>query len=137
MDNIRAKIRHIARLLKGMKRRETQIKDLESAITPKFCFLVVETIKYLSVERDSPKLATTLGHYLKQLSVLKKSLALIAGVEDIHKQAFDFDTLFDAHLNSHVSAVANRRLKLRTLNKDRYQDTSNQRSCGTQRFPWG
>ncbi|GFN83295.1 Zinc finger protein 271 [Plakobranchus ocellatus] len=118
MDNIRTKIRHIARLLKAMKERETEIKDLESAITPKFFFLVVETVKHLSVECDSPKFATTLGHYLKQLSILKKSLALIAGDEDKHKQASDFDTLFDAHWNSHVSSVANRGLKLRTLNKD-------------------
>ena len=79
---------------------------------------MVDTVNDISKQCDSPKLGTTLGHYLKQISMVKKSLALISGDENMLKQATDFGTLFDTHCNSYVSAVVNRRIKLRTINKD-------------------
>ena len=117
-DNIRTKVRHVARLLVALKEKSKEITDLDSAITPSKFFLVVDTVKDISQQCDSPKLGTTLGHYLKQISMLKKSLALISSDETKHKQATDFGTLFDTHWNSYVSAVVNRRIKLRTINKD-------------------
>ena len=117
-DNIRTKVRHLARLLVALKEKDKEITDLDSAIIPLKFFLVVDTVKDISKQCDSPKLGTTLGHYLKQISMLKKSLALISNDETKHKQATDFGTLFDTHWNSYVSAVVNRRIKLRTINKD-------------------
>ena len=117
IDNIRTKVRHVARLLVALKEKDKEIYSLDNAITPAKFFLVIETVKDIAQECDSPKFGTTLGHYLKQLSMLKKSLALVSSDNIKHKQATDFGTLFDTHWNSFVSSALNRRMRLRTMNK--------------------
>ncbi|RUS79500.1 hypothetical protein EGW08_012732 [Elysia chlorotica] len=114
-DNIRTKVRAVARLLVGLNERTNQSLSLEEYIKPKTFMLIVNTVKDMGMH--SPNLALTLGHYIKQICQLKKSVALQTEGELKRKEADDFDLLYQAHWNNYVSAVSLRRQKLRSLNK--------------------
>ena len=62
-------------------------------------------------------MALTLGHYLKQIFLLKLSLGISTENATMKAEATDFKQLFEAHWTATVSSVANRRIKLRALNK--------------------
>ena len=79
--------------------------------------LLVKVVKNIGITQ--PNMALTLGHYLKQLCLLKKSLAYDSETvnEKMMKEAEAFDTRYVAHWNNYVSAACLRRLKLNSLNK--------------------
>ena len=114
-DNVRTKTRAVARLVSMLNQKHTQVLSLNDYITPRLFMDVVNVVK--DVGLSSPNYALTLGNYLKQLCLLKKSLALQTEDQVRRKEAEDFDILFQAHWNKYVSAVCLRRLKLRSLNK--------------------
>lgn len=114
-DNIRTKVRAVARLLVALNDKSQKDQDVQAYIRPGCFMLVVDTVKNLG--RSSPNLSLTLGHYLKQLCQLKRSISLQTEDEEKKKEADHFDILYDTHWNNYVSAVSLRRLKLLSLNK--------------------
>ena len=114
-DNIRNKLRSVGRLLIALNEQSKTKSDLSSYIVPKSFMLVVRTVK--EIGQLTPNLALSLGHYIKQICMLKQSLAIQNEDDKSKIEAEKFDLLFGAHWNSYVSAVTLRRLKLRTLNK--------------------
>ena len=116
-DNIRTKVRTLGRLLKKINEMQKSQKAFTEYITGKGFLVIVEAVKNLSIDADSPNLALTCGHYLKHLCLLKSSLGIMTDNEQNCTEAKNFQTLFDAHWNDKVSCIASRRIKLRTLNK--------------------
>ena len=114
-DNVRTKIRAVARLVSMLNEKHHKVLSLNDYIHPCLFMDVVNCVK--DVGLSLPNYALTLGNYLKQLCLLKKSLALQVEDQVRRKEAEDFDILFQAHWNEYVSAVCLRRLKLRSLNK--------------------
>ena len=114
-DNIRTKLRAVARLLSSLNEKTGENGDLSSYTTPNHFMLVVNTVREMG--KESPQLALTLGHYVKQIIELKHSLGLRTSDTKMQSDAAAFSVLFSAHWNSYVAAVTLRRMKLRTLNK--------------------
>ena len=116
-DNLRTKMRSVGRLLKKLNDQKLTDQPLDSYITQKEFMNVVSMVKALSREADSPQLAITVGHYLKQIALLKASIALQREDARKKKEANDFQELYAAHWNSRVSSVACRTQRLRCINK--------------------
>ena len=78
---------------------------------------IVKVVK--SIGLLQPNTALTLGHYLKQVSQLKKSMSLqcIPADKEMKENTEAFETLYGAHWNNYVSSACLRRLKLQSLNK--------------------
>ena len=116
-DNIRTKIRALSRLLKALNENNQEWRDLISYITSEDFPLIVKVVKTIGLTQ--PNMSLTLGHYLKQICQLKKSLALQCKPvnTEMKEEAESFDTVFGAHWNNYVSAACLRRLKLLSLNK--------------------
>lgn len=89
-DNIRTKMRSVARLLMKLNENKLVPQPLCFFICPREFRNIVRAVKELSREVDSPKLALNLGNYLKQISLLKISLGIEH--EDLQKrqEAKDF-----------------------------------------------
>ena len=116
-DNIRTKVQSVGRLLKHLNNTKSLPLTLSEYLTgPNFTELV-KVVKELSTSSDPPSLAITLGHYIKSIVLLKISLAIRTSNPDMKTEAKDFKELVDAHWTSKVSSVANRRIKLHSLNK--------------------
>ncbi|GFS23502.1 hypothetical protein ElyMa_006978800 [Elysia marginata] len=109
-DNIRTKVRAVARLLVCLNEKTNQSISLEQYIKPSTFMLIVNIVQDMGLH--SPNLAFTLDHYIKQICQLKKSVALQIQDGEKRKEAEDFDLLYQAHWNSYVSAVSLRRQKL-------------------------
>lgn len=116
-DNIRTKMRSVARLLQKLNENKLRSLPLSDFISGREFMNVVTAVKELSLEANSPNLALTLGHYVKQICLLKVSSGIMT--EDMRKKedANNFKELYAAHWNSKVSCVASRRMRLRCLNK--------------------
>ena len=115
-DNVRTKMRCVARLLKKLNEKKLAPQQLSNYITAKEFNVVVSAVKDLYRESDSPQLAITLGHYLKQICLLKASLAIQQEDDRKKREANNFLELFAAHWTSKVTSVANRTQRLRALN---------------------
>lgn len=116
-DNIRTKLRSVARLIKHLNNNKPNPKSLNEFITPGQFMNVVQAVKELSLNADSPSLSIALGNHIKHILLLKISLGIRSGDNNLKKEAVDFKELYEAHWNSKVSSIANRRKKLRALNK--------------------
>ena len=118
-DNARTKVRTVGRLLiklnEGKPKEEK--KDLSSFITGNGFSKIVDSVKDLSKQVNSPHIALRLGHYLKQLILLKTSKSIEMDDDKMEREAQRFKSLYDAHWNQKVSHIANRRVRLRALNK--------------------
>lgn len=117
-DNIRTKLRTVGRLLKHLNEAKFRPQSLSSYITGKQFIDVVKAVKALSMDSNSPSLAISLGNHLKHIYLLKISLAIQSDDQNMRKEAVDFKELYEAHWNAKVASVSNRRLKLRSLNKE-------------------
>lgn len=115
-DNIRTKLRSVARLLKKLNERKIVPQDLSNYIRPSEFSNVVAAVKDLYRENDSPQLGIVLGHYIKQICLLKASMALEEEDDRKKKEANEFLEMYAAHWNSRVASVANRTQRLRALN---------------------
>lgn len=91
-------------------------QDLTCYIRPSEFSHVVSAVKELYRENDSPQLGITLGHYMKQICLLKASMALEEEDDRKKKEANEFQEMYAAHWNSRVACVANRTQRLRALN---------------------
>ena len=109
------KLRAVAILLSKLNEKKKDDSHLSSYITPKYSMLVVDAVRDMG--KDSPNLALTLAHYIKQVCQLIQSLALRNEAKQDQDNAAAFNLLYEAHWNSYVASVSLRRLKLRTLNK--------------------
>ncbi|KAJ8317221.1 hypothetical protein KUTeg_005125, partial [Tegillarca granosa] len=116
-DNIRTKMRSVARLLLKLNENKLVPQPLCSYICPREFRNTVRAVKELSREVDSPKLALNLGNYIKQICLLKASLGLEQENGQKRQEAKDFKEHFDAHWGTRVSSVANRSMRLKTMNK--------------------
>lgn len=58
---------------------------------------MVTAVKEFYRESDSPQLTITLGHYIKQISLLKASMALEKEESRRKKEANDFLEMYSAH----------------------------------------
>ena len=116
-DNIRGKVRVLARLLKEMN-KDLSWKPLSDFITAQKFEHMVKAVKMLAIENNSPQVAIVLGHYMKHCSLLKLTHAIKTDCEISQKEAKEFQFLYQTHWNNQVSAVALRRQKLRQINKE-------------------
>ena len=114
-DNIRAKLRAAGRLLISLNKKLEKELDMSAYINPKYFMSIVQTVKELG--HATPNLTLTLGHYIKQICQLKRSLALQNDNEEEKVEAENFDIMYGAHWNNYVTSATLRRQKLRTLNK--------------------
>ena len=114
-DNIRTKVRAVARLLKALNEKTGETKSLIEYIRPQCFMLVVEVVKNIGL--SFPNLALCLGHYIRQLALLKQSYGLQLEDKELQKQGENFSILYGAHWNNYVAAACLRRLKLLALNK--------------------
>ncbi|KAL5020637.1 hypothetical protein ScPMuIL_002283 [Solemya velum] len=76
LDNVRTKMRSLARLLSKLNEPKLFAQPLCNFLCAKEFNAVVTAVKSCSKEADSPQLALTLGHYIKQVALLKASVAL-------------------------------------------------------------
>lgn len=118
LDTIRTKVRSLGRLLKQLNIGGGVWKDLNYFLHPAHFNDVWKGVRKLGEESGSPQLAITLGHYVKQVILLKRSLGVQTGDESKVKEARDFLYLYDAEWNNKVTAVNVRRQRLRHLNKE-------------------
>lgn len=117
-DNIRTKVRSVARLIVKLNEYENEENHpLSFFISPGQFRRTLLGVKMLCLESDSPNIAITLGNYLKQIFLIKISLAIEKGDEEMKKEGEEFERLYQTHWNNQVSAVANRRKRLRAINK--------------------
>ncbi|XP_060570745.1 uncharacterized protein LOC132729023 [Ruditapes philippinarum] len=116
-DNIRTKMRCVASLLNKLNTKKLLPQPLNNFISAQEFINVVNAVKELSRERNSPQFAVCVGGYLKHICLLKKSLGRRQEDRRKREEAQAFDEEFAAHWNSKVSAVANRTKRLRSLNK--------------------
>lgn len=114
-DNIRNKLRSVGRLLIRLNEKTKTNLELSAYIQPAYYQIVTKTVR--DIGNELPHLALSLGHYIKQLCVLKQSLAIQHGESEGKYAAEQFNLLLGAHWNNQVSAVSLRRLKLKTMNK--------------------
>lgn len=128
-DNIRTKLRSIARLLKKLNENKFVPQDLSCYIRPSEFHNVVAAVKELYRESDSPQLGITLGHYIKQISLLKASMALEEEDDRKKKEANEFQEMYAAHWNSRVASVANRSQRLRALNSSNSMPSTEDLLC--------
>ena len=117
VDTIRTKVRTVGRLLKHLHQEQPSPKQLSDFITGPDFDPVIDGVKALAKETDSPQIALQLGHYLKQIALLKVSVAIQTEKTNDKEEARSFQYLFEAHWNNRVSCVARRRQRLRLLNK--------------------
>ena len=117
MDTTRTKVRTVGRLLKYLNRGETNPKPLTDYITGRSFNQVLNGVRGISKESDSPQLALNLGYYLKQIALLKISLGIQDGSPIDQEEGRNVQFLMAAHWNNSISCVAKRRQKLRTINK--------------------
>ena len=117
MDTIRTKVRTIGRLLKYLTEKHETTQPLSKFICGQYFQPVIEAVKELSLESDSPQLALNLGIYINQLALLKISCGVMTGDLQEQEAGRNFQWLYQAHWNNKVSCVAKRRQRLRLLNK--------------------
>lgn len=91
--------------------------SLTEYIAPKNFLTVVNATKSLVLKTDSPQIALVLGHYIKQINLLKISLGIMNNCKQEQNEGRDFQILYQAHWNHRISCVAKRRQRLRQLNK--------------------
>ena len=115
-DNIRTKMRYVARLMKHLNEDKPH-KPLTYYITGKQFHTVANGVKSLAMKTQSTSLATALGHYIRQIALLKRSLAIEQDDDQSIKEAKNFQAMFDAHWRNSVSSVALRRARLRQMNR--------------------
>ncbi|KAL4222344.1 hypothetical protein ACF0H5_018382 [Mactra antiquata] len=116
-DNIRTKMRTLARLLVRLNEEELFSHPLSHFICPKKIDLVAKTAKELYQDSGSSQLGISLGHYTKQVSLLKSSLCLRRQDYGRKQDAKEFSEMFDAEWKGKVSSVANRSKRLKAMNK--------------------
>ena len=117
-DNSRNKIRTLGKMLKELNKTSDCWNDLSSFLSGKRFRDVVAAVKSLSKSSDSPQFALTAGHYIKQVNLMKISLAIEAEDERMKREAKNFKHMYEANWNTKVSSVALRRQKLRQINKE-------------------
>ncbi|WAR28263.1 KT5AA-like protein [Mya arenaria] len=116
-DNVRTKMRSLARLLVRLNGEELFSYPLSHFICAQKFDLVAKTVKEMYQEIGSSQLGLNLGHYIKQVSLLKSSMCLRRQDCGRKKEANEFTEMFDAEWKGKVSSVANRSKRLKAMNK--------------------
>ncbi|XP_052230128.1 uncharacterized protein LOC127844152 isoform X2 [Dreissena polymorpha] len=114
-DNVRTKMRSLARLLVRLNGEELFSYPLSHFICAQKFDLVAKTVKEMYQEIGSSQLGLNLGHYIKQVSLLKSSMCLRR--QDCRRKKDEFTEMFDAEWKGKVSSVANRSKRLKAMNK--------------------
>ena len=91
--------------------------QLKEFITASRLTNVVKGVKELSRESESPQLAISLRGHIKQLCLLKESIARRNDNPREKQDAKDFLKDYNTYWNAKVTAVANRTRQLQKLNK--------------------
>ena len=116
MYNVSTKVRTVGRLLKKLNAGNDNWKPLRDFLTGPGFRLVVEGVKGLAIDSDSPQIALVLSRYIKQCALLKLSMGIQSQDKIAQDDAKDFDFLYQTHWNNRVSCVALRRQRLRRIN---------------------
>ena len=116
-DTIRTKVRTVGRLLKKLNESTDSPKDLNWWITGKRFDNVVQGVKKVAAESNSPSMAITLRHYIKHIALLKGALAIRYDSQSMKTEKKNFLELYSAHWKNQVASVANRRIRLRAMNR--------------------
>ena len=84
-DNIRTKVRTVARIVKKLKENKVNsLKLSEFIVGPQF-YNVVRTVKNISIEADSPSLDLNCEHYIRQILMLKIRFGVAEGIKQNRK----------------------------------------------------
>lgn len=114
---IRTKIRSIARLVIELEQQTGRtLSRIGDYLTPRHYDLVTSCVRALG-EKRSPQLALTLGHYVKQLTLLKIAESIKQEKKAMLVDAENFLRLFNASWCQTVSSSTSRIQRLRKLQK--------------------
>ena len=119
MDNARNKVRVLGKVLRELNKAHDEWKAVNfSFLSGKQYRNVVSAVRSLSQENNSPQFALTAGHYLKQVNLMKISLAIEGENETLKHDAKNFKHLYEASWNLKIPSVAVRCQKFRKINKE-------------------
>lgn len=116
VNNIRNKLRSLARLLIVLRERTNATMNFEHLLKPKYYDMFREAVSRLSVE--SPQLGLTLGHYIKQINLLNMAEAIKLSNSSRLECSEKFKRLLEANWTATVSASAAKVQRLRKLNTE-------------------
>ena len=103
--------RTLARLVQEACKISQDI-TLDELITPEKFDLVVQTAKFMTIEKKEPalNLARVIGHLLRHVTMIKSGQPLRENDKVKQKEAADFRKIIDAEWNYRVDAVAPKQL---------------------------
>jgi len=116
INNIRNKLRSVARLLKGLREKTETFHNLSTYIDPKYYDSFVEVVRDLG-SKTSSQLALTLGHYIKQLTHLHIAAAVKSADEEAECRGESFLKLYRGSWGMVVASAAAKRQRLSNLNE--------------------
>jgi hypothetical protein len=116
--NARQKVRTLGRFLSFLNTEAEGIwKPLSFFLSPSKFKFVANCVRKMTKEVDSPQLALVLGHYIRQTNLLKISMGVIQGSEQMQQEGRAFGDFFQAKWNNSVASVALKRQKIRQINQ--------------------
>lgn len=117
-NNIKTKLRTLGRLCQQIRERSKTTFDFNEYIQPKYFKMIVQATKDLAIK--SPQLGLTIGHYLRNLVLLKITEAIEKGAAKERSAGDDFKQMMESRWSTQVSSVTLRRQKLKQLNKQQH-----------------
>ena len=115
INNIRKKLRSIARLVKLVRAATSSCYNLSSYLVPKYFDDFVTATRQLGDK--SAQLALTIGHYVKQLCQLNISQAIKINDFDAETSCERFLKLYTGQWSTAVSSAISKKQRLGKLNK--------------------
>lgn len=103
-------------MLKGLREETDRTHGFETYIAPRYYDAFVVTVQRLASE--SPQLALTLGHYIKQLCQLHIAESLKKGDAASELAGEQFMKLYNASWSTTVAAATSKKQRLEKFNTD-------------------
>lgn len=116
INNIRTKLRSIARLLLLLQDKSQATHSLNKYFQPQYYDTFVNSVNDMA--RDSPQLGLTLGHYVKQLCHLNVAEAIKVRDVETETAGEQFLKLYAASWSPTVAAATGKRQRLNKINTE-------------------
>ena len=113
INNIRGKLRSIARLLVLIRRASSSTYDLSTYFEPRYFDNFVEATRELA--KGNVQLAIAVGAYVKQLCYMRVAHAVKTFDEEAERYGEQFLKLYMGQWSKMVSSAASRKQKLRRI----------------------
>lgn len=115
INNIREKLRALARLLIVLRSKTTPMATFEQLLHPRNYDCFRDAVRELA--EQSHQLALTLGHYIKRINLLNIGEAIKQQDMCRKRNGDDFQSLFNSNWSTTVAAATNKEQRLKKLNK--------------------